>query len=153
MRTLPNIVVSCTLFFLCNLANADTKSIQGTVIGTDGKPLSSEGVRAERLDAKANPTVTKTDGKGRYVFSNLSAGVYQVLATVKGVAKSRAKVSTQTGRVVIVNFDLRTPPNGNDKSVAGKTSTNQSDRIQQDNVSRMQQGLGGNINGMSFPGH
>ena len=74
---------------------ADSKSIQGTVIGLDGKPLAGADVRAERLDAKAEPARTKTDGKGQYQFKGLPVGAYAITTIVKEVPKSRASVRTR----------------------------------------------------------
>src|SRR5436853_4978371 len=97
MARLRNVVASVALLVSCNSAWADSKSIVGTVVGADGKALIDAGVRAERLDAKANPVATKTFAKGQYVFTDLPVGVYQVLVTVKGVAKSQAKIKTRAG--------------------------------------------------------
>jgi hypothetical protein len=151
VRTLPHIVVSFALLFVSSAAWGDTKSIVGTVTGTDGKPLIDAGVWAERLDAKASPTITKTVANGQYVFKDLPIGVYQVLVTVKGVAKSRAKIKTRNDGWVRVDFDLR--GNANGKNIAAKPSASPANSIDTDSVSRMQRSLGGNINGMSFPGH
>jgi Carboxypeptidase regulatory-like domain len=151
MTRLRNVVVSAVLLVSCSSAGADTKSIVGTVIDTDGKPFIGAGVSAERLDAKGNPQVTKTIAKGQYVFTNLPIGVYQVLVTVKGAAKSRAKIKTRGDGWVRVDFDLRGPANV--RNVSAKPSASPANSIDADAVSRMQRSLGGNINGMSFPGH
>jgi len=86
---------------------ADSKSIQGTVIGLDGKPLAGADVRAERLDAKAQPALTKTDSKGQYQFKGLPVGAYAVTTIVKEVPKSRASVRTRADGWAKVDFDLR----------------------------------------------
>src|SRR3954454_7800330 len=86
---------------------ADTKSIQGTVLGTDGKPLAGADVRAERLDTKAEPSLTKTDADGHYTFKALPVGAYAVTTIVKSVAKSRALVRTRSDGWAKVDFDLR----------------------------------------------
>jgi hypothetical protein len=151
VRTLAHIVVSFSLLFLSSSAWGDTKSVEGTVTGADGKPLIGTEVWAERLDARANPVMTKTYAKGQYVFKDLPVGVYQVLVTIKGVPKSRAKIKTRTDGWVRVDFDLRGPANG--RNVAAKPSPSPANTIDRDNVSRMQRSLGGNINNMSFPGH
>jgi hypothetical protein len=112
MRILPNILVVFALLLTCGSAWADNKSIQGTVTGSDGNPLGGAEVRAERLDAKAAPALTKTDAKGQYVFKGLPAGAYAVTAIVKTVPKSRASVRTRSDGWAKVDFDLRTPANG-----------------------------------------
>src|SRR4029077_5816801 len=96
MRTLPNVLVSLVAVLFCSSASADNKSIQGTVIGTNGKPLPGAEVRVDRTDAKSAAALAKTDAKGHYVVKALPAGVYSVIAFVNGVPRSRAAVKTQT---------------------------------------------------------
>jgi hypothetical protein len=91
-----------------DLTWADTKSIQGTVTGVDGKPLAGADVRAERLDAKAAPALTKTDVRGQYQFKGLPVGAYAITTLVKNVPKSRASVRTRADGWAKVDFDLRT---------------------------------------------
>jgi hypothetical protein len=149
MRTLPNVLVSLIFVLSCGSACGDNKSIQGTVIGMDGKPLAGAEIRAERSDVKTAPAVTKTDGKGLYVFRGLASAGYTVTATVGGIPKSRAKVITQKNGWARVDFDLRKTGN------AGNTSNSNpsADTLRAQDLNRAQQGLGGNINSMSFPGH
>jgi hypothetical protein len=147
MRTLSNIVVSVALLLLCSSAWADNKSIQGTVTGSDGKPVVDAEVRAERTDAKAAASLTKTDTKGQYTFRGLPAGAYAITAIVKSGAKSRADVRTRNTGWLKVDFNVRTSANG--KEVAKKPANNPAT----DDLSRMQGKAGGNINNMSFPGH
>ena len=150
MRALPNMLVSFAVLFLCNSASADTKSIQGTVIGADGKPLFGAEVQAQLVDTKSAPALTKTNAKGQYAFKGLPAGTYSVTAFVKGVPRSRAAVTTRANRWAEVDFDLRLAVNN---KTASKPTTNSSDALQRNDLSRIQQSLGGNINNMSFPGH
>ena len=96
--------------FILGSVSADNKSIEGTVTGTDGKPFANGEIRAQRLDAKAEPAVTKTDAKGRYVFRALPAGAYAVTAYVESVPKSRASVKTRSDGWAKVDFDLRLSP-------------------------------------------
>jgi hypothetical protein len=91
---------------------ADNKSIQGTLLGLDGKPLAGAEIKAERLDAKTTPSVTKTDAQGRYLFRGLPVGAYALTAYVKNVPKSRGMVKTRSDGWAKVDFDLRTPANG-----------------------------------------
>src|ERR1700736_5585094 len=128
MRTLPNIVVSIALLFLCSSARADNCSIQGTVTGTDGNRLAGAEVRAERLDARMAVVLTKTDAKGQYVFKVVPAGAYAVTAIVNSVPKSRTNVKTRSGGLARVDFDLRLPAKG--KNIAGNPSTNPEAAIQ-----------------------
>jgi hypothetical protein len=154
MRILPGILVVFALLFTSGSAWADNKSIQGTVIGSDGNRLAGAEMRAERLDAKTAAAQTKTDAKGQYVFKGLPAGAYAITAIVKNVPKSRASVRTRSDGWARVDFDLRM--RANDPSIkkqASKQTTSPVDAIGSDDVSRMQRSMGGNINNMSFPGH
>jgi hypothetical protein len=90
---------------------ADNKSIQGTLLGTDGKPLAGAEIKAARLDAKAEPAMTKTDAQGHYLFQGLPSGAYAITAYVKSVPKSRASVRTRSDGWAKVDFDLRMKSN------------------------------------------
>ena len=152
---------------------ADTKSIQGTVTGPDGKPLADAEVKANRLDAKGDQAVTKTDAHGHYTFKALPVGAYAVTAYVKSVPKSRASVRTRSDGWAKVDFDLRMKPG--DASIkkhyvwvkgepgshiggrwvevdeANKPSTSAVDVIGEDDVSRMQRSMRLNTNS-TMPG-
>jgi hypothetical protein len=93
---------------------ADSKSIQGTLIGSDGKPLMAGEIRAQRLDAKAKPAITTTDARGHYVFTGLPAGTYSVTAYVDGAPTSRANVRTSSKGWAKVDFDLRVNDSGDE---------------------------------------
>ena len=86
---------------------ADTKSIQGTLRDTDGVLLVAGEIRAERLDAKAKPVITRTDDHGHYIFRGLPAGTYAVTAYVDEVPRARAKVRTGDKGWLKLDFDLR----------------------------------------------
>jgi hypothetical protein len=150
MRILPNIVVSALLFLGSSAWADNNSSIKGTVTGLDGKRLANVEVRAERLHVKAAPALTKTDAKGQYVFKTLPAGTYTITAIVKAISKSRATVDARSGGLARVDLDLRTSATG--RKIAGKPAT-PANTPATDNLSRAQGRLGGNINGMSFPGH
>jgi Carboxypeptidase regulatory-like domain len=110
MRASQSIIVLFAVLFAAGSAWADNKSIQGTVTGADGKPLVGADVRAERLDAKAPPTLTKTDAKGQYIFKALPVGAYAITAIVKSVPRMRASVRTRSDGWAKVDFDLRITP-------------------------------------------
>jgi len=103
-------VLTFLFAFILGTVSAENKSIEGTVTGTDGKPFANGEVRAQRLDAKAEPAVTKTDAKGRYVFRALPAGAYAITAYVESIPKSRASVKTRNDGWAKVDFDLRLSP-------------------------------------------
>ena len=107
-------IIAAALFafvLACSSASADTKAIQGTLIGKDGKPVAGAEMRADRLDTKAEPAKTKTDAQGRYVFKGLPVGAYKITAIIKEVPKMHAEVRTRADGWAKVDFDLRTPAN------------------------------------------
>ena len=68
MSARSGIIVAVLFAFILawNSASADTKAIQGTLVGIDGKPVAGAEIRANRLDTKTPPATTKTDAQGRY---------------------------------------------------------------------------------------
>lgn len=103
-----NAVFAAALLLATSSAWAsDNKSIQGRLIGEDGKAWAGVEIRAQRTDVKAKPAVTRTDSQGVYVFKGLPAGKYNVIAYVGGFPKSKAKVQTRDKGWARVDFDLR----------------------------------------------
>jgi hypothetical protein len=155
-------------------AIADTKVIQGTLVGKDGKPVAGADIRADRLDAKTPPATTKTDAQGRYVFKVLPVGAYKITVIVKEVPKMHAEVKTRSDGWAKVDFDLRTPANGTttkkrfvwvpgepgshiggrwmEVEQANMPSASNVETIGTDDVNRMQRGMQINTNA-SNPGH
>ena len=153
---------------------ADTKAIEGTLLGKDGKPVAGADIRADRLDTKTPPAMTKTDAQGRYVFKVLPVGAYKITAFIKEVPKMHAEVKTRADGWAKVDFDLRTPANGTTMKkrfvwvpgepgshIGGKwvevdqanmPSASNVEVIGQDDVNRMQRGTQINTNA-SMPGH
>src|SRR3954468_1242550 len=100
----------------------DNKSIQGTLVGEDGKVVKNAEVRAQRLHAKDKIVKVKTDAQGHYAFEALPAGSYAVTAYVYGYPKSRATVRTRAKGWAKVDFDLR----------LNESQTDEVDRMQRD---------------------
>ena len=169
-------IIAAALFALilvCSSALADTKAIQGTLLGKDGKPVAGADIRADRLDAKAPPATTKTDAQGRYVFKVLPVGAYKITAFIKEVPKMHAEVKTRADGWAKVDFDLRTPANGStikkrmvwvpgepgshigghwvEVDQANMPSASATDTIGTDDVNRMQRSMQINTNA-SMPG-
>jgi hypothetical protein len=80
--------VLCGFLLMVILAKADTKSVQGLVINSTGKPVAGAEVRADRTDVSAKRVVTKTDEQGRYVFTALPVGRYSITVVGDGGAHS-----------------------------------------------------------------
>ena len=173
------IIAAVVLGFVLEAAStwADSKSIQGTVTGTDGKPLPGAQIRADRVDAKAKPEITKTDAQGHYTFKSLPAGAYRVIAMVNEVPKMHATVRTRADGWAKVDFDLRLK--ANDPSIkrkyvwvngepgshiggrwvpieqANQPGMSAVDTIGTDDVGRMQRDMriNANVTGAAAPGH
>ena len=169
--------VSVAFVLGASSAWADSKSIQGTVTGTDGKPFAGAEIRADRLDSKATPAKTKSDAQGHYTFKALPAGAYTITAFVKTVPKMHATIRTRADGWAKVDFDLRLKPN--DPSIkkkyvwvngeagshiggrwvpveqANQPGVSAVDTVGTDDVNRMQRDMRVNTNAMGTngPGH
>src|SRR4051812_21963597 len=78
-----------------SLAGDDkSKSVAGTVIGGEGKPMDNVEIRALRVDVKAPPRVAMTTSDGVYILRNLPPGAYSITASVDGLPLSRAQIKT-----------------------------------------------------------
>jgi hypothetical protein len=152
---------------------ADTKSIQGTLLGLDGKPFAGAQIKAEQLDGKTKPAITKTDAQGHYQFTGLPVGAYAITAYVKNVPKLRGMVRTRSDGWAKVDFDLRTRSDGPNikkhwvwvkgepgSHIGGRwvevdqattPSTSAVDNVDSDDVSRMQRTMRMNTNA-TMPG-
>lgn len=83
--------VLLSLVFLSSLtgAGAQTKShstgttIQGMVLGADGKPVAAAAVECQS-SAGMRPRVVHTDPKGHYLFTGLKQDSYDLRATSNG---------------------------------------------------------------------
>lgn len=95
---------------VCFAANAFAQSaIEGEVKGVDGSPLVAAGVRAERQDKKAPEVSAKTDAKGHFAIKGLAVGTYSVDVMAGGAAVSSTRVTTRTGKPMLVTFDMKQP--------------------------------------------
>ena len=74
-----------------------TAAFEGTVKGTDGKPVPGAQVKIERQDVKGNYTV-KTDKKGHYFYGGLPLGTYKISVLVDGQEKDVAQRRAHQGR-------------------------------------------------------
>ena len=137
------------MLFVCSSASGGTASIEGTVIGPNGMALTGSEIRAQRLDAKTSPVITRSDAKGRYTFGRLDAGNYIITAAARGGASSIAVKARADGRI---RLDLDFRKAGAGRSTAARPAATPVDSGVTD-LSRAQRSLGGNISGMSFPGH
>jgi carboxypeptidase family protein len=68
---------------------ADTPSIQGLVLNTEGKPVPGAEVRADRADVSAKRVTVRTNSDGRYVFNSLPAGRYSITVVAESGAHTQ----------------------------------------------------------------
>lgn len=104
---LRNLAVAAAGSLLAAIASfAQVTTIEGTVKGTDGKPVEKAEVLIVRTDIKANYK-TKTDKKGHYLYMGLPIGTYNVELMVDGKKVDQMNnVRTSLGDPKPVNFDL-----------------------------------------------
>ena len=92
-------------FVLVPSALAQVASLQGNVLGTDGRPLQRAEVRIEAKDKASAPITTITGRSGRYFFAELPAGVYRLSILEGGVAKLSVDVKMR-GEKARIDLDL-----------------------------------------------
>jgi hypothetical protein len=98
-------------FFLAGLfgfsatLSAQTSSIEGNVIGTDGRPLKNAEIRFEQKTRQTAPIITRTDANGHYTAA-LPRGIYKMTLLAGGKAQASITVKA-TGANSRIDFDLR----------------------------------------------
>jgi hypothetical protein len=98
------------LFFTgaCGIAPtalAQIASLQGGVIGTDGRSLQGAEVRIEARGKPSAPLTTTTGSNGRYLFAALPAGVYKLSIVADGAVKFSVDIKMR-GEKARLDFDL-----------------------------------------------
>jgi hypothetical protein len=80
--------------------------LQGTILGTDGRPLQSAEVRSEGTGKSSTPITTITGSNGQYLFAGLAPGLYK-LSIVAGSAVKFSTNIAMRGEKACIDFDLR----------------------------------------------
>ena len=86
-------------------ALAQVASLQGNVLGTDGRPLQGAEVRIERTDKPSTPMTSVTGSRGQYLFRELPAGVYKLSIVAGGAVQFSVNVKMR-GEKARIDFDL-----------------------------------------------
>jgi tetratricopeptide (TPR) repeat protein len=104
-RTVAAAIVGIALLAL--VSYAQVASLEGTVIGLDGKPLQGAVIKLNRTDVKQS-FQCKTDKKGHYLYMGLQSGsTFQVIVEVNGqVADTAEGVRVSMSNPKPVDFDL-----------------------------------------------
>jgi hypothetical protein len=85
--------------------SAQTSSVEGNVVGEDGRPLKDAEIRFEPREGQVSPIISRTDVNGHYTAA-LPKGVYKLSLATAG--KVRASVTVRaTGATSRIDFDLR----------------------------------------------
>ena len=92
-------------FVLVPSALAQVASLQGNVVGTDGRPLQGAEVRVEGKDKTITPITNITGSRGQYLFRELPAGVYKLSILEGGVVKFSVNIK-MSGEKARIAFDL-----------------------------------------------
>jgi hypothetical protein len=111
---------------LSSAALAQVASLQGNVLGIDGRPLQGAEVRIERKDQASTPITNITGSRGQYLFRELPAGLYKLSIVASGAVKFSVNVKMR-GEKARIDFDLS--PSAEKKIrnyvwVLGRTGTN-----------------------------
>jgi hypothetical protein len=113
-------------FVLAPAALAQVASLQGNVLGIDGRPLQRAEVRIEPTGRPSAPITTITGSSGRYLFAELPAGVYRFSILEGGVAKLSVNVKMR-GEKARIDFDLSSSAGKKIRNyvwVVGRTGSN-----------------------------
>jgi len=109
MTIIRLVAIGFVSFCLMLKANAGEAGLSGIVKDTKGQPLAGAEIRIQGSDAnKIGRVHTKADG--RYSYSELEAGTYQVSLIIDGVTKASIRnVGTKAGESQTLNFELVKP--------------------------------------------
>ena len=93
------------LFGLSATFSAQTSSIEGNVVGTDGRPLRDAEIRFEQIGRQISPVISRTDANGHFT-AEVPRGLYKMSLAAAGTVKTSITVRA-TGLNSRVDFDLR----------------------------------------------
>jgi hypothetical protein len=101
---IANLLLAGSFAFPATLS-AQTSSIEGNVVGTDGRPLKDAEIGFEQKARQTSPIVSRTDANGHYT-AVLPRGVYKMSLTQRGAVRASITVRA-TGANSRIDFDLR----------------------------------------------
>jgi hypothetical protein len=104
-RAFSIVLILTGAFVLVPSALAQVASLQGNVLGTDGRPIQRAEVRLEGKDKASAPISTITGSSGRYLFAALPAGVYKLSILADGAVKFSVDIKMR-GEKARLDFDL-----------------------------------------------
>src|SRR6516225_10377927 len=92
-------------FVFTATVSAQMSSVEGSVIGADGRPLKDAEIRFEQKEGQVSPIVSRTDANGHYAAA-LPRGTYNLSLATAGKVKASITVRA-TGARSRIDFDLR----------------------------------------------
>jgi hypothetical protein len=85
--------------------SAQMSSVEGTVVGADGRALKDAEIRFEQKEGQVPPIISRTDANGNYTAA-LPRGTYKLSLATAGKVKASITVRA-TGANSRIDFDLR----------------------------------------------
>jgi Carboxypeptidase regulatory-like domain len=85
--------------------SAQTSSVEGNVVGADGRVLKDAEIRFEQTQGQVSPIISRTDAKGHYTAA-LPRAVYKLSVVTAGKVRTSIAVRA-TGANSRIDFDLR----------------------------------------------
>lgn len=85
--------------------SAQTSTIEGNVVGTDGRPLRDAEIRFEQIGRQISPIISRTDANGHFT-ADVPRGLYKMSLAAGGTVKTSITVKA-TGLNSRIDFDLR----------------------------------------------
>jgi tetratricopeptide (TPR) repeat protein len=105
LRTLAMTVAGLVIFAATSLAQITT--LEGNVIGADGKPVVGAIIKIHRTDVRWDAT-TKSDKRGHYIHTGVPLGTFEITCVVDGKDVDKITgVKSQLGDHPGTDFDLR----------------------------------------------
>ncbi|MGO9336189.1 MAG: carboxypeptidase regulatory-like domain-containing protein [Terracidiphilus sp.] len=117
MASTRRVVYNCIFYLLLTAVNSRSclaqsgisSAISGTVADATGAVLTDAEVTATNVETKASRN-GRTNGEGRFLFSQMNPGNYVVTVTANGWAKQKSSsVEVDLGRTVTLNFTMTLP--------------------------------------------
>src|SRR5262245_53238861 len=104
----PSVIVILLLvnsFVFTARVSAQMSSVEGSVVGADGRPLKDAEIRFEQKEGQVSPIISRTDANGHYAAA-LPRGTYKLSLATDGKVKASITVRA-TGAKSRIDFDLR----------------------------------------------
>lgn len=107
--SLPKMLILMALVAIFAVASYGQQMtrVEGTILGTDGKPVEGAEIKFDRTDIRANYSI-KTNKDGKFTYATLPMGTYTITVTVAGnVIGKMEGVRTNPAMPLPLNIDMR----------------------------------------------